>query len=102
VLAGLVADAREGRSGVLLLRGDPGIGKSALLDDVASVARGFLVMRASGVESEMELAYAGLQQLCRRFADRLSGCVSVRRTSVGTCRICSSMSRPAGSALKTW
>jgi predicted ATP-dependent serine protease len=76
VLGALVADAQEGRSGVLVLRGEPGIGKSALLDDVAGVAQGFLVMRASGVESEMELAYAGLQQLCRSSACALGSIAS--------------------------
>jgi hypothetical protein len=47
-----------------VLRGEAGIGKSALLSDLAKNADDFCICRAGGVESEMELAYAGLQQLC--------------------------------------
>ena len=63
-LAALLHGAREGRAGVLVVRGEAGIGKSALLDDLAKSADDFCICRAGGVESEMELAYAGLQQLC--------------------------------------
>jgi DNA-binding CsgD family transcriptional regulator len=63
-LAALLHGAREGRAGVLVLRGEAGIGKSALLSDFAKNADDFCICRAGGVESEMELAYAGLQQLC--------------------------------------
>src|SRR3712207_3109211 len=70
-LSGLVAAAKAGRSQVLVLRGEAGIGKSALLDVLLEGAAGFRVGRAAGVESEMELAYAGLQQLCSPFLDRL-------------------------------
>jgi DNA-binding CsgD family transcriptional regulator len=63
-LAALLHGAREGEAGVLVLRGEAGIGKSALLNDIAKNADGFCICRAGGVESEMELAYAGLQQLC--------------------------------------
>jgi DNA-binding CsgD family transcriptional regulator/tetratricopeptide (TPR) repeat protein len=54
---------REGRSGVLIVRGEPGIGKTALLDYLADMAGDCRVVRTAGVESEMELAYAGLHQL---------------------------------------
>jgi DNA-binding CsgD family transcriptional regulator len=64
-LAALLRGAREGAAGVLVLRGEAGIGKSALLNDLAKNADDFSICRAGGVESEMELAYAGLQQLCR-------------------------------------
>ena len=63
-LAALLHGAREGQAGVLVLRGEAGIGKSALLGDIAKNADGFRIGRAGGVESEMELAYAALQQLC--------------------------------------
>jgi DNA-binding CsgD family transcriptional regulator len=63
-LTALLQGAREGRAGVLVLPGEAGIGKSALLSDIAKNADDFRVCRAGGVESEMELAYAGLQQLC--------------------------------------
>src|ERR1700761_4942359 len=58
----LLAEIRDGASRSLVLRGDPGIGKSALLDYAAGAAAGFLVIRVTGVESEMELAFAALQQ----------------------------------------
>jgi DNA-binding CsgD family transcriptional regulator len=64
-LAALLQGARAGRAGVLVLRGEAGIGKSALLSGLAKNADDFCICRAGGVESEMELAYAGLQQLCR-------------------------------------
>jgi DNA-binding CsgD family transcriptional regulator len=64
-LAALLDGAREGRAGVLVLRGEAGVGKSALLSGLVKNADDFCVCRAGGVESEMELAYAGLQQLCR-------------------------------------
>ena len=63
-LDGLLRAARSGRSGTLVLYGEPGIGKSALLDYVAERATGWLVTRATGVEQEMELPFAGLHQLC--------------------------------------
>ena len=60
----LVADARAGRSRVTVLRGEAGVGKSALLGYLSGQVAGWHVARAAGVESEMELAYAGLHQLC--------------------------------------
>jgi hypothetical protein len=64
----LLADARAGQSAVLVLRGEPGMGKTALLGYAAESAQGFQVARAAGVESEMELPFAGLHQLCRPMA----------------------------------
>jgi DNA-binding CsgD family transcriptional regulator len=66
----LVADAKNGRSRTLVLRGEAGIGKTALLDYAAGVARGMRVLRVVGVESEAEIPFAGLQLLFARFADR--------------------------------
>src|SRR6266571_2699771 len=65
VIAGLLADAREGRSAALVIRGEPGIGKTALLDYAAAVAcaAGFQVIRGTGVECEAELSFAGLHVL---------------------------------------
>ena len=60
----LLADARAGRSRVTVLRGEAGVGKSALLGYLSERVTGWHVARAAGVESEMELAYAGLHQLC--------------------------------------
>jgi DNA-binding CsgD family transcriptional regulator len=81
-LAALVEHARAGQSGVLIVRGEPGIGKSVLLDDVARRAHGFLIARVAGVESEMELAYAALQQLCRPFHERVSDLPAPQRDAL--------------------
>jgi len=70
-LDGLLADARAGRSRVLVIRGEPGIGKTALLGYAADTAADFQLARAEGVESEMELPFAALHQLCGRMLDRL-------------------------------
>ena len=60
----LLANVRSGQSAVLVVRGEPGIGKTELLRSLITEASGFRVARAVGVESEMELAFAGLHQLC--------------------------------------
>ncbi|MER7432474.1 ATP-binding protein, partial [Nonomuraea rubra] len=63
VLDGLLEDVRAGRGRALMLRGEAGVGKSALLRHTLEAAAGMRVVRAAGVESEMELAYAGLHLL---------------------------------------
>jgi len=63
----LLAHLRRGCSTVRVVRGAAGVGKSVLLDYVAAQASGVTVTRATGVEADMELAYAGLQQLCAPF-----------------------------------
>src|SRR5258705_201054 len=63
--------ARAGQSSVVVLRGEAGVGKTALLEYAGERASGFQVARAAGVESEMELAFAGLQQLSAPMLDRL-------------------------------
>jgi DNA-binding CsgD family transcriptional regulator len=67
----LLADAAAGASQVLVLRGDAGVGKSALLSYLASRPAGWRIASAIGVESEMELAYSGLHQLCAPLLDRM-------------------------------
>lgn len=79
----LLHDAREGRSGVIVVRGEPGIGKSALLGELVSEASGFRVVRAVGVESELELAFAGLHQLCAPMLDRLDSLAEPQRRALG-------------------
>ena len=67
----LLEQVRSGQSAVLVVRGEAGIGKTALLRQAAERATGFQTAQITGVESEMELAYAGLHQLCTRMLDRL-------------------------------
>lgn len=64
-IADLVTAARAGRGGALVLRGEAGIGKSALLDDAADHASNMLVLYSSGFETESELPFAGLHRLLR-------------------------------------
>jgi len=71
LLDGLLAGARGGHSGVLVLRGEAGIGKTALLEHAVESASDLTVLRAVGVESEVELAFAALHQLCAPVLDEL-------------------------------
>jgi len=64
VLDRLLEEVRGGQSGALVIRGEAGVGKTALLRYAARQAAGFRVVQVAGVESEMELPYAGLHQLC--------------------------------------
>jgi DNA-binding CsgD family transcriptional regulator len=68
----LLADARAGHSGVLLIRGEAGIGKSALLDYARQQAADLNVLRCRGVESESELAFSALADVFRPVLNRLS------------------------------
>jgi hypothetical protein len=67
----LTEAVRTGESRVLVIRGEPGVGKTALLDYVAEHASGCRVEHAAGVQSEMELAFAGLHQLLAPMLDRV-------------------------------
>ena len=71
VLDGLLANVRGGQSAVLVVRGEAGIGKTALLRYAARQAAGFRVTQITGVQAEMELPFAGTHQLCARMLDRL-------------------------------
>jgi hypothetical protein len=64
VLDRVLSDAKSGHSQTLVLRGDPGSGKSALLGYLAARLTAWHTLSVVGVESEMELAYVGLHQLC--------------------------------------
>jgi DNA-binding CsgD family transcriptional regulator len=79
----LVASVRAGPSRALVLRGEAGIGKSALLDYLVQRASGCTVARAAGVESEAELAFAGLQQLCAPYLNRLDRLPEPQRDALG-------------------
>ena len=71
VLDRLLDVVREGESRALVVRGEPGVGKTALLDYLVEQASGCRLVRAVGVQSEMELAFAGVHQLCAPMLDRL-------------------------------
>src|SRR5690349_2587611 len=73
VLDRLIEAVGAGESSALVVRGEAGVGKTALLEYVVEQAPGFRVVRAAGVQSEMELAYAGLHQLLASMLDRLDG-----------------------------
>jgi DNA-binding CsgD family transcriptional regulator len=80
----VLASVRVADSRVLVLRGEAGIGKTALLNYVLERASGCRTARAVGVESEMELAFAGLHQLCAPFLDRLDRLPEPQRNALGT------------------
>jgi DNA-binding CsgD family transcriptional regulator len=76
VLERLLATARGGHGATIVLLGDPGVGKTALFEYVVEAGEGFRVIRTAGVEGEMELDFAALQQLCSPilgFAEQLPG-----------------------------
>ncbi|MDT5080678.1 MAG: hypothetical protein QOJ80_5315, partial [Mycobacterium sp.] len=70
-LRSLLATARSSQSQAIVLRGEAGVGKTTLLDYVLEESNGFRVAHVAGVESDMELAFAGLQQLCAPLLDHL-------------------------------
>lgn len=78
----LLDEVRGGTSRALVLRGEPGAGKTALLDHASSAAAGFRTLRAAGVEPETELAYAGLQQLCAPLLEHTGRLPAPQRTAV--------------------
>jgi AAA ATPase-like protein len=80
----LAADVRAGHSRVLVLRGEPGTGKSALLDYLARRAVGCRVARVAGAEPETEMTFAGLHQLCAPFLDRLGHLPGPQRDALRT------------------
>ena len=84
VLDRLVAGVRAGQSRVLVLRGEAGIGKTALLAHLSAAAEGCRIARAAGVESEMELAFAGLHALCAPMLGRLGHLPGPQRDALST------------------
>ena len=83
-LDGLIDAVRAGQSRVLVVRGEPGVGKTALLEYVAGQASGCRVARAAGVQSEMELPFAGLHQLVAPMLDRLGRLPGPHRDALRT------------------
>jgi DNA-binding CsgD family transcriptional regulator len=84
VLDRFVAGVRAGEGRALVVRGEPGVGKTALLDYLAGRASGCLVARAAGVQSEMELAFAGLHQLCAPMLDHAESLPGPQREALRT------------------
>ena len=84
VLDRLLAGVLAGRSHVLVVHGEAGVGKTALLDYLAGAATGCRVARASGVQSEMELAFAGLHGLCTPMLGRLKDLPAPQREALST------------------
>ena len=83
-LRGLLSGAGGGRGGSLVLNGQPGIGKSALLDALAQEAGGFRMLRATGYEAESQLPYAGLHLLLHPALDRLEVLPEPQREALST------------------
>ncbi|HEX6340701.1 ATP-binding protein [Umezawaea sp.] len=83
-LDGLLRDVRSGRSRVLVLRGEAGAGKTALLDHLAEHVRTGRVVRAAGVEPETEIAYSALQQLCAPLLGHLDRLPEPQRAALST------------------
>src|SRR5580658_6451930 len=84
VLDRFVAGVQAGEGQALVVRGEPGVGKTALLDYLAGRASGCLVVRAAGVQSEMELAFAGLHQLCAPMLDQAESLPAPQRAALRT------------------
>ena len=84
VLGRLVAAVRAGESRALVVHGEPGVGKTALLEYLAGQASGCRVVHAGGVQSEMELAFAVLHQLCAPMLDRLERLPPPQRDALRT------------------
>ncbi|MFJ4091711.1 AAA family ATPase [Kitasatospora sp. NPDC089913] len=78
----LLREVRDGRSRVVVLRGEAGIGKSVLLDHAAARATGMRVVRTEGVEAESEFAYSGLQRLCAPLLSHLDGLPPVQQDAL--------------------
>jgi DNA-binding CsgD family transcriptional regulator/tetratricopeptide (TPR) repeat protein len=82
LLDGLLEVVRGGRSAVLVVRGEAGVGKTALLDYAVEAAPDLRIVRVAGVESEMELPYAALHQLCGSMLDRLGNLPGLQRDAL--------------------
>src|ERR1700678_3500297 len=84
VLDRLIEAVRAGESRVLVVRGDPGVGKTALLDYLAGQAQGCRVVRAAGMQSEMELSFAGWHLLLAPMLDHLENLPVPQRDALRT------------------
>src|SRR5262245_56338487 len=80
----LLAAVRGGESRALVICGEAGVGKTELVESATERASGFRLARAAGVQSEMELSFAGLQQLCAPMLDRVGGLSDAHREALCT------------------
>src|SRR3954452_138375 len=78
----LLANVRGGQSAILVIRGEPGIGKTALLQYAAGHASGFRLVQVTGAEAEMELPFAGIHQLCAPVLDQLEALPQPQRDAL--------------------
>src|SRR5690242_9782768 len=83
VLERLLGAVRGGHGGVLVVRGDAGVGKTALLEYAVEAGRGFRIARTAGIEAEMELPFAAVQQLCSPFLGLLERLPQPQRDALG-------------------
>jgi ABC-type transport system involved in cytochrome c biogenesis ATPase subunit len=83
VLDEFVAAVRAGQSRMLVVRGEPGVGKTALLDYLAGQVQGYRLVRVAGVQSEMEFAFAALHQLMVPMLEYLEGLPAPQRERCG-------------------
>ena len=79
----LVATARLGVSGTLVITGEPGVGKTALLEDALAALEGMRVLRATGLEAERHVPFAGLLQLLRPALGHLDGLAPPQAAALG-------------------
>ena len=83
MLERLLDTARDGHGAVLVVHGDPGVGKTALLEYAVEAGQDFRVVRTAGVEGEMQLDYAALQQLCSPILDLIERLPDPQRDALG-------------------
>src|SRR4029453_11969936 len=83
VLERLLDTARDGHGAVLVVHGDPGIGKTALLEYAVEAGQDFRVARTGGVEGEMKLDYAALQHLCSPLLDLIERLPDPQQDALG-------------------
>jgi DNA-binding CsgD family transcriptional regulator len=82
VLGRVLLQARRGQGGAIVVLGEPGIGKTALIEDAVASAQEFRVLRSVGNEAEMELPFAALQRLCAPILDRVAGLPAPQRSGL--------------------
>ena len=93
----LVAGARVGQGGVLVITGEPGVGKTALLQDAAGRIADMGVLHAVGSESEREIPFGGLSQLLRPALDQMDRIPAPQAEALGVRWRCGPDGRPTGS-----